>query len=342
MSEYFYRDKREETLISVRLTEEWRRIKDDVIFKEFSRTCKDILSKSELVLKYKDRRDPTWSDREPSATPEPEVGSNQHDATDYAVGGAVETDRRYSAHDDASSQAASEDGDVLGNLEQALQRNTSRAGRHSRANSTTSISSNHSTKLKPLMPVRDRAQEDVLKTLGVTGSPKMVYQTPGPAIGAPPPQREGSVSRDRSRRGSTASNSGTPRVPPPPPPGQPVHYARRNSFVSKWDSRAPGPYAEGSYGSRRGSNASGYNSGASRPGSRGSQHAGYGSEHSHRDEERTPRPKYNRTDSRKRGYDDYDGGYSRERERYERYEHDEDATPKQQRYKQPRVGEWYS
>lgn len=321
VSEYFYREKREETLLSIRLTDEWFNIRDDLIFREFQQNPKSLLPAREMTQKYRDRRDPSWRQRSPSATPEPQRN---------AVAGAALADGSYVVDHDARSQVEDEDGDVLGSLENALRQNSmQRPGRHSRANSATSIASNQSTKLKPLMPVRDRAQEDILATLGVTGSPKMVYQTPGPAIGPPPLDREGSVSRNHTRASSVVSNPGISRVPPPPPPGQPLEYVRRPSNYNAWDQHRR-PYQKSYDDSRRGSNASRHESNTSRPGSSGSRRTATGSEYGGADEERTPRPKYYRTDSRKRGYEDDGAG------------RDEDATPRQQRYhKQPRVDDAY-
>lgn len=186
------------------------------------------------------------------------------------------------------------------------------------------------------MPVRDRAQDDVLAALGVTGSPKMVYQTPGPAFGPPASQsREGSVSRAHSRQSSVVSDTEATRAPPPPPSGQPRYYTRPHSSHNTWQSHGP-PYNHGYDGSRRGSNASYHSSrpesSGSRPGSSASRHTANGSDFGGgADQDRTPRPKYQRTDSRKRGYEDYDQAGR-----------DDDATPKQQRYKQPRVDGAYA
>lgn len=322
VSEYFSLEKREETLLSIRLTDEWWNIRKDMIFKEFEARPKTLLPLAEMLQKYRNRPDPSWL---PPTTPESAMPS---DAVDEAPKNTI-----YShTNDDIDTPSVDEDGDILGSLEQALRQNSSsRHGRHSRANSTTSVTSNQSrTKLKPLMPVRDRAQDDVLATLGVTGSPKLVYQTPGPAFGPPPSQpREGSVSRNHSRQSSVASNSSTSRAPPPPPPGQPL-YSRRPSHHDTRRSYKQAHY-NGYDGSRRGSNASHSSSrpgsrGSHRPGSSGSRHTASGSDFGGGDDDRTPRAKYHGTESRKRGYGDYDNAYR-----------DEDATPRQYRYKQPRM-----
>ncbi|KAI7565251.1 hypothetical protein KC317_g6493, partial [Hortaea werneckii] len=68
------------------------------------------------------------------------------------------------------------------------------------------------TRPKPLAPLRDERQEDILAALGVTGSPQFVYQTPGPALRAPPSARSREGSAVPSRPGSVASMHSLPTV----------------------------------------------------------------------------------------------------------------------------------
>lgn len=313
VSDYYIRELREETLLSVRQTNEWDKIKYDPIFKEFDPVRFIPLSKASLLAKYKDRQDSSWTLHDPSPTPEPSdrgVPSRKPSVNARDDDGDLIID-----HDDSDEE--SEQDDVLGNLEQALHQNgVSRPGRHSRAGSNASISS-QSAKPKPLIPVRDMNQEDRLAALGVTGEPKVVYTMPGPAIGAPPPQREGSVSH-HSRQSSVASSRSDVQAPwpPPPPPGQPPghNYHRRNNSQSE-------RYELGNVG---------------RPNSSTSQRTAPGSDFGDTNEEQTPRPKFNRTDSRKRAYEEDGGGA------YGGGHDDADVTPKPQRYKQQRVNDAYS
>ena len=322
ISDYFVKSKRDEVFLSVRQTERWPQIKEDLIFRDLPARCPDILSMSELLANYKDRPDPAWSIRAPSPTPTPEPDAAYIEAEPSCDtnGGAMDTDRHTLGDNGIKSERASESADVLGKLEQALQQNgTSYANHHSRANSAASVSSQRIARPKglPPPPARDQAQEDILAALGVTGSPKIVYQTPGPAIGAPPPPpREGSTAGS-SRQSSVNGNLGGFPIPPPPPGPAPQH--RRFSDYDPWQ-------VDGM------SNNNGYNT--ERPGSNASQHTAAGSDFHTNDQDATPRPKLDRTDSRKRGFEasedrSPDGGRQ-----------DDDVTPKQRR-KQPRVDDAY-
>jgi hypothetical protein len=85
---------------------------------------------------------------------------------------------------------------------------------HSRSNSIASqrhgnvtTTSTKLTRPKPLPLVHDQAQEDILAALGVTGSARQVYETPGPAFGPPPPEKTNNKSH--SRTGSMSSTHST-------------------------------------------------------------------------------------------------------------------------------------
>lgn len=107
----------------------------------------------------------------------------------------------------------------------------SRAGSvsHSRAGSVNSHhrrqpSTTKFTRPKVLQAVRDPAQEDILAALGVSGSPKSVYQTPGPAFGPPPESK----SSRHSRESSVASTRSTTHVLQPAIPEE--HDTPRKSL----------------------------------------------------------------------------------------------------------------
>ncbi len=287
VSDYFIKARRHESLLSIRQTEYWEEMKDDIIFKEFPRICSKLLTLPEMIAKYRDRPDPTWKTRESSPIPEP--GLNHHQNRD-ADGGAMDIDSSTLIY--TESAVTDKESDMLGNLEQAIQHNGLRQnGKRSRTSSVTSISSQKIKRPIPLMPIRDQAQEDVLAKLGVTGSPKIVYQTPGPASAHQPQQNE-AASRSSSHN-SVASNGGSMKIPPPPPP-PPGHP----------------PYQNGGDRYRRGSSAS--------------QHTAAGSDFE--DNNATPRPKYNSKDSRKRAHEDSsDDNAGRVRPV------DNDETPKQRR-----------
>lgn len=300
ISDYFTLDKREEALLSVRQTEVWEEVKDDVIYREFPLVCSEILTMFEMIERYRDRPDPEWTVPPPtktaSQTPEPV----KQEANIKAETGGEAMDIQQSHG--ASGNIQTEDSDVLGNLEQALFANgtdssangyQAAAGTtHSRTASISSTTGERITRPKPLAPVRDRAQEDVLVALGVTGSPKMVYQTPGPAFGAPPTAAQQDHDAMRmSRQSSITSNAGAGSL------RQPL----TDSYAT------------------------------ARPGSRGSHHTANGSDFQPEDLDATPRPKADRMDNRKRSYGEVENG---------RWEADE-STPKQQRFKQPRVEETY-
>lgn len=304
ISDYFIKAKRHEALLSIRQTEYWAELKDDALFKELPAVCSEIMPMPQLLSKYRNRPDPTWSARPFTPTPEPELKTNSD-----AVGGAADNGVQDRAARRNSVTSAEDETDVLGNLEQALQQNgESHSRRHSRASSVASISSQKITRPTPLMPVRDQAQEDILASLGVTGSPKMVYQTPGPAMGAPAKQRQDSISR-HDRNSSIASTHSTAHAPPPPPPPPghpPYQYNSRRSTGQDYN------------GDRRGSNASHYTA--------------TGSDFDGDQDEATPRPKLHRNDSRKRGHES-ESDTADERRR----QHD-DETPRQRR-KQPRMND---
>ncbi|KAF7196725.1 hypothetical protein HII31_02095 [Pseudocercospora fuligena] len=205
VSEYISKRQGEEALLSVRQTEYWADMRDDLIFREFPQVCASLVSLAELLSTWRNRYDPNWTERPP--TPELSRPSSRASST--------------------ASQMKLDEGGILDDLEAALQ-NGNRASMppeqkrsHSRASS---VSSHHSragsvhshhrrqssnvSRHKPLPPIRDQGQEDILAALGVTGSPKLVYETPGPAFGPRPTSAAGSEKSAHSRSNSITSAHG--------------------------------------------------------------------------------------------------------------------------------------
>ncbi|USW57051.1 hypothetical protein Slin15195_G103700 [Septoria linicola] len=229
----------EEALLSVRQTEAWLELKDSLIFKEFPKVCKKLISLSELLADYRSRFDSQWAAGPRSPTPgltrEPTPARSDSRASNHSQ--RVELDQQEGAIRQSTERGPAFGGqlNVLDDLEAALRSGSrppsvshyragsvthSRAGSitHSRAGSVThsrpgSVHGHHRrhssttnfTRPKPLPVVRDSAQEDILAALGVTGSPQMVYQTPGPAFGPAPTSTNGSRGR-HSRESSVASS----------------------------------------------------------------------------------------------------------------------------------------
>jgi hypothetical protein len=186
-----------------------------------------------MAARWRDRPDPTWNEYVGSPSPEPEPQPKRIKREDTA------DEQRIKRENTAESQ------DVLGNLEKALEHSNnslSYSNTHGPSNASQSID-----RPRPMGIVRDQAQEDILASLGVTGSPKMAYQTPGPARsnhdlgGLPVPQplsysRSNSISSDRA--GLRGSFSRPP--PPPPPAGSPLYRHERSQSNDIWfrDDRA--------------------------------------------------------------------------------------------------------
>lgn len=100
------------------------------------------------------------------------------------------------------------------------------SARHSRSRSPDKMNrsrqGSQQPKPKPLSLSRDATQESILAALGVSGSPKTVYPTPPPALGAPAsPDRARSPERFHQPLQGRAQPFGLPygpHFPPPPPP----------------------------------------------------------------------------------------------------------------------------
>lgn len=328
ISEYFTPEKREEVFHSVRTTAAWNNIKNDIIFREIPPTTRHLISRPELKRRFRNRPDSEYVENSfacsRGATPHSpyENGSASSGTQDHDVdAGATDFDRNDRRSHDMQIKAedACEDDDVLFNLEQALQGDRARQQSHpvesiERRRSThsraTSVSSRRSEKLsrpQPLPAIRDQAQEDVLASLGVTGSPKSIYQTPGPAFGPPPPGHDASA-RSSRRNSATAVAHNAVVVPPPPPA---LEQPEQAAYLDPWDP----------YGNAKNSRKT------CRRGSASSQHTAAGSDF-YEDTEATPKPKQ---DNRKRGHDDSQDDHPNGQVGF-----DNDETPRQRR-KQRRV-----
>lgn len=293
ISEYFVGPKRDDAFLSVRQTDCWEKVKNDLMFKEFAAVCTEIITLSELLAKYRYRYDPKWdeADRLSTRSPTPEL---DREPTPGDEGNYMNIDYRHTHAGAARDQSERQNG-ILDDLEQALRpssrppsRPASRASSHRPSHSrTNSVSSQNLNRPKPLPAVRDQNQEDILAMLGVTGSPKTVFQTPGPAFGPP------LTNKPNSRHNSISSLPGI-KVPPPSGP-----FARQ-----------PSPTHEGRNG---------------RPSSAHSHQTANGSDFdAEPDDQVTPRPKVPRNENRKRSYADSTAGAALE----PLYEDDED-TPRQ-------------
>lgn len=307
ISIYFTKEKRDECFLSVRQTALWEEVKEDPIFREFPVVPSQIITMSELLEMYRDRPDPVWAagtpDASREATPDEMCQSQDDVEIDHHSWGKHSTDRndRVCSNERACSVASE-------------QLNGYRHGSHSRSHSrTASVSSTAGERITrpvPLPPVRDQNQEDLLAALGVTGSPKLVYQTPGPALGAPP-QRH-STSRTSSRQNSITSNQsfGHLRLPPSASSMQ-----QRTPPYDGWKS------PEVSYGcsTERPTSANSQQRPASGP-------DGVFDKNYDNDNDATPRAKYQGGDSRKRSHGEFEDDNEAE-----------DKTPQPQRYKLSRA-----
>ena len=303
VSDYFVGSRRDDAFLSVRQTDLWAEVQYDPIFREFPTRCEEILLMSEVLERFRDRVDPTWahSNSQYASASTPNTSRQQTPAEHDNSSDAIEVKNEFPSSHHIKSELSGNSDNVLDNLEQALFSTEDQGGyhakagangsTHSRTASMTSQPGERITRPVPLAPIRDRVQEDFLATLGVTGSPKLVYQTPAPAIGPPPNQQH-------NNGGSRTGTFNSQHAPPPPP-------QQGNGWVSN------GHRSNGTHFERRSSG--------------GSQHTAAGSDfHGDDDPDATPRPQKMRNENRKRSHADSDDG-ERERER------NEDTTPKQRR-----------
>jgi hypothetical protein len=224
-SEFFPDDMSVDIRLSVRDTDEWQKVKDDLIFVEFGKTAATVPLLT--VIANRNRPDPVT---------EQLVAVGQHDYSVSEVAHPLPVQQSIAGAEDDQSDGdqamdMSDDEDepvklvikptiqplahplprpvaqpappvkqvtILDSLELALGPKSPRKNdrqpprssmRHSRSRSPEKRSRQGSQqpKAKPPPLPKDSAQENILALLGVEGSPKMVYPTPPPALGLPVP-----------------------------------------------------------------------------------------------------------------------------------------------------------
>lgn len=306
ISEYFGAEKGEEQLNTVRLSESWVEIKDDLIFKEFLELGYETIRLDMMTQKYRNRIDSKWDRSDSSAS------------ISHLARASIETTTSADINHRRGSRPASRTGSRNGHrenssaqhLDQAFldggrrnsqapnYRPSSAASNHSRASSVCSRYSNQ--RPKALEPIRDQAQDDILAKLGVTGSPRLVYETPGPAFGPPASARS-------SRQSSVASVQENPFMSTSRAPSEPQQRPQDVAFNNPWG-------ANGNQQQHRQLSGSGHYDLTS-------------SEFTiMEDPDATPRPKGNRSHGLKRHYE----GDHHDANREKRIR-DNEATPKQGR-----------
>lgn len=224
-SEFFPDDMSVDIRLSVRDTDEWQKVKDDLIFVEFGKTAATVPLLT--VIANRDRPDPVTEQLEPVIQHSTSIPAVAHPLpVQQIVAGAEDDqsdgDQAMDMSDDedepvkptvqptiqplahplprpvAQSAPVAKQVTILDSLELALgpksprknDRQPSRSSmRHSRSRSPEKRSRQGSQqpKAKPAPLPKDSAQENILAALGVEGSPKMVYPTPPPALGLPVP-----------------------------------------------------------------------------------------------------------------------------------------------------------
>jgi len=151
VSKYFMSENSYQAFISVREMEDWALFKDDPIFKELTDLSEVALL--EDVIGHRDR---------------PDLPVEEED-------GEIVEERDENGHGPGWN--------VMDTVIQQLESNET-ATRDQKP--TTSQTGPGPSTTGPVSN-KDNSQEDILARLGVTGSPKPVYSTPGPAYAPPPP-----------------------------------------------------------------------------------------------------------------------------------------------------------
>jgi len=268
ISQYFIPRLLYQIELSVRQTEEWEKLKHDSIFTEFS-ASPEFVSIS-LLKQHRDRPDPAIkiesgidAAKDARATvveparvksdppPEPQIKAeetgNDHMDDDQAMD--TESDDEEQSQAGEPTPKAVPAANLLDNFEQALDTSNSsrfhgnsyhsaRASSPEKSGMRTSharpdsASRQNSQPPVPAAP-RNEQQESLLAALGVEGSPKRVFPTPGPALGPLPPDRRESMQSNPSRSGSLGAPTvaafnprlpfGPNNFPPPPPPKSPEY-----------------------------------------------------------------------------------------------------------------------
>ncbi|KAG9680292.1 hypothetical protein KCU87_g213, partial [Aureobasidium melanogenum] len=255
-SEFFPDDMSVDIRLSVRDTDEWQKVKDDLIFVEFEKTAVTVPLLT--VIANRDRPDPVTEQLEPVIQHRDDMPEASHPShVQQSVAGA---DDEQSDGDQAMDMSDDDDEPVkpvlqptiqplahplprpvtqsappvkqvtiLDTLELALgpksprknDRQPPRSARHSRSRSPEKRSRQGSQqpKAKPAPLPKDTAQENILAALGVEGSPKMVYPTPPPALGLPvPPGNRKKITPPGGFAPPNGRFAYGPQFPPPPPP----------------------------------------------------------------------------------------------------------------------------
>ncbi|OQN97309.1 hypothetical protein B0A48_16373 [Cryoendolithus antarcticus] len=357
ISEYYAEGHGDEQLNSIRGSSAWTEVQDDIIFKDFLAVGFEILAREEILSRYRNRTDPHFVIPVKLVIAPPSRGLERRTHSTTNGNGHARTESRRNLKREMSAD------DPLGDLESALRDDHDRANsvvsHHSRASSVASDYSQRSTRPKQLPKINDPRQDELLKALGVEGSPKTVYETPGPALGPRPSSvHSQSNSKDHSRdhsRDRERQEYSARRAPPPPssryndsrdrPRREDDHYrsdsnGRQRNNSRPYDDRRP--YANGrprdddrlhANDHSQNNGRSHINSSNHRPSSANSQHTMAGSDFEGGDDmDLTPRPKYDRTDSRKRSYHEVEEHARRD----DRKSEGNDDTPRQ-KYKQART-----
>jgi hypothetical protein len=275
-SDYFSRTKIHDVLLSVRQTDAWPEMKDDLIFREFSTLCSRLVSFAELQARYRRRFDREWAEgnhhsvytqdfncsQPPSREQTPSIGDHmeiddtrrhhaqlRNQSMEFRCGQLEHPSqaRQRPMHSRAQSVTHTRSQQINHSRAQSVNPSRPQPVNHSRSNSivsqrhgNTTSTTTKLTRPKPLPLVHDQAQEDILAALGVTGSARQVYETPGPAFGPPPPEkpnnkshsRTGSMSSTHSNTTQSSYRFPSQRAPSLPPPQAQSHHDRWSSGVT--------------------------------------------------------------------------------------------------------------
>lgn len=269
ISTYFAEGVNENNFHSVRETDQWEQVKDDVVFKEFLEVPNKFINRFELAAS-RARPDPNWTAPDlklvgshragPKATADrtqrlnstilvSNIASDSKASPDrnaavtlslddHTIGitkaGDADTNKMDYDDDDASvemdlesnasrsPERATSPPNHLDNLEKALYsiegneaQNTNTVGPLAGPTfpppaSQRRSQSRQQSPFRALPPIKDESQEKLLAALGVEGSPKMIYEVPGPAL-APVPEIAFKP-QDRGRNAYGTTHGGRPQA----------------------------------------------------------------------------------------------------------------------------------
>ena len=357
ISQYFVNSRLQEIELNVRQTEDWAILKNDLSFVEFASSAQYI--PIQAVIADRDRPGKTEEPEststvmirsEPSPSPlqvpfkvEATIKEEDEDpeSGDQAMDMASEDEQEVTPKPEVKNTSSH---NILDSFERALN-SSSRAAEARSRSPDKEARRRRSTSRQPSIPapppvIRNQRQEDLLAALGVEGSPRHVFTTPGPAYGeaATDPSRRLSVqsavhtishpaSRPESNHLAAQHGMridqmpyGPNNLPPPPPPP-----AARSPSYDPWKAH------DMSHPNARDGDS---------PKSVTSQHTAVGSDfHTEEDLDKTPRPHKptleRSVSSRKRTFDEVHDDLNNGRRR----QHD-DVTPKMRRFR-PKVPDAY-